>query len=339
MNLNDFSYDLPEALIAKYPLPKRSSSRLLQLDRQTGAVSHGLFTQFPQLLKPEDLLIFNDTKVMHARLQAKKISGGKVSLLVERLLSATEALIHIKSNKRLRLPCSLCVHDSVDIEIVAKQDDLYRAVISGPIDFALLMERYGEVPLPPYIKRSLCDQDLQRYQTCYAKNLGAVAAPTAGLHFDQDIIAHINGRGIDTAHITLHVGAGTFQPVRTELLDDHVMHSERVEVSKQVCDQVLACKQRGGRVIAVGTTVVRSLEAAAQAGQIAPFCGDTKLFIRPSYRFRCVDGVLTNFHLPCSTLLMLICAFVGYEPVMNAYKEAVAEKYRFFSYGDAMFIA
>jgi S-adenosylmethionine:tRNA ribosyltransferase-isomerase len=338
MQLTDFHYDLPQEQIAKYPMAERSASRMLHLCRRDGIIQDDVFTSLVELLSPNDLLIFNDTKVMQARLYAKKPTGGKVSLLVERVLSEYEALVHIKSNKSLRLPCVLLLEGGARLEVINKVDGLYQVNLFGDVDFYQIMASQGEMPLPPYIKRDIADMDTSRYQTLYAKRLGAVAAPTAGLHFDEATLGAIKQRGVECGYITLHVGAGTFQPVREGAIDDHVMHSEVVDVCERVCEQIRACRQRGGRVIAVGTTVVRSLETAALSGELQPFHGESNLFIREDFKFQGVDGMLTNFHLPSSTLLMLVSAFAGHGPVMKAYAHAVRHGYRFFSYGDAMLV-
>jgi S-adenosylmethionine:tRNA ribosyltransferase-isomerase len=338
MKLEDFKYDLPEELIADFPLEQRTASRMLHVCKRSGQTQDKQFSDFISMLNPDDLLVFNDTKVMQARLRASKATGGQVSLLIERVTAEREALAHIKSNKKLALPCKLYLEDGSVLDVIARKDNLYHIVLGAAYTITDLMVRYGEVPLPPYIKRTLSDDDKSRYQTVYAKHLGAAAAPTAGLHFDQLCMDRIKALAIDCAYVTLHVGAGTFSPVRHENLDDHVMHSEHVEVTEKVVSQVQACRERGGRVVAVGTTVVRSLEAACQEGLLQPYSGECRLFIRPPYQFHCIDALLTNFHLPGSTLLMLICALAGYSPVMQAYKHAVANEYRFFSYGDAMLI-
>ena len=334
MRLSDFDYELPEELIAQQPAPERSASRLLQLD--CDGLSDRLFTDFPELLQPGDLLVFNNTRVMPARLFGSKASGGRVEVLVERVLAPDRVLAHVRASKSPKPGSTLAVGAQM-LEVVDRRDGLFELVLPGG-DIHALMAGHGHMPLPPYIQREDGAVDQERYQTVYARKAGAVAAPTAGLHFDEAILEALKARGIETAEVTLHVGAGTFQPVRSEDLDGHVMHSEWLQVSEQVCEQVAATRHRGGQVVAVGTTSVRSLETAAQSGELRPYEGDTRLFIRPGYQFHVVDRLLTNFHLPKSTLLMLVSAFAGYERVMAAYRHAVAQRYRFFSYGDAMLL-
>ncbi|MCP5298827.1 MAG: tRNA preQ1(34) S-adenosylmethionine ribosyltransferase-isomerase QueA [Chromatiaceae bacterium] len=333
MRLSDFRYELPECQIAQRPLERRGDSRLLFLPAQ-GAVEDRVFASLLDLVRPGDLLVFNDTRVVPARLLGNKDSGGRVEILVERVTADDEALAHIRASKPPRSGGRLMVGDA-PIEVVGRDDDLYLLRTQGG-SFAELMRRYGHVPLPPYIRRVDDPHDAERYQTVYAQRPGAVAAPTAGLHFDRDMLDRLDAAGIERATVTLHVGAGTFQPVRVDDLDQHRMHSEWLEVGQDAVDAVARARERGGRVVAVGTTSVRSLEAAAAAGELTAFRGDTRLFIRPGYRFRVVDALLTNFHLPESTLLMLVCAFAGYARTMAAYRHAVAHGYRFFSYGDAM---
>jgi len=337
MQVSDFDYPLPEELIASHPVQPRSHSRLLVAAADGGQDRR--MADFPALLDPRDLLVFNDTRVIPARLLGHKASGGKVEVLVERLLPEGRVLAHVRASKSPRAGSRLQLADgAVEAEVRARQGDLFELAFTAEIPVLELLERYGHVPLPPYIRRADQQADRGDYQTLFARYPGAVAAPTAGLHFDSGLLQALAARGLDTAFVTLHVGAGTFQPVRVERLADHVMHAEQVEVSASVCAAVEAARARGGRVVAVGTTVVRSLEAAACNGQLQPFRGDTRLFITPGFRFRVVDALLTNFHLPQSTLLMLVCAFAGYAPVMAAYRHAIAQRYRFFSYGDAMFL-
>jgi len=296
-------------------------------------------TDFPQLLDADDLLVFNDTRVIPARLYGKKASGGKVEILIERVLDERRALAHVRSSKSPKDGSRLVLADgALDVEVTGRAGELFCLDFAGDSTVLELLERWGHVPLPPYIARADEQVDRDDYQTLYAKHPGAVAAPTAGLHFDQMLLDALAARRIRTAYVTLHVGAGTFQPIRVENLDKHIMHAEQVTVDASVCEAVRQTRARGGRVVAVGTTVVRSLESAAQHGALKPFSGDTRLFITPGYRFNVVDALLTNFHLPESTLLMLVCAFAGFEPVMAAYRHAVEQRYRFFSYGDAMFL-
>jgi S-adenosylmethionine:tRNA ribosyltransferase-isomerase len=338
MQLSDFDYDLPESLIAQYPETERSNSRLLALlDGEMQARDLG-FRELPSLLRAGDLLVFNNTRVMPARLFGRKETGGRVELLIERVISARHALAHIRSSKTPKAGSRLLIGDPVqEVFVDGRQDELFELYLERG-DFHQLMALEGHMPLPPYIQRGDEAFDQERYQTVYAQRPGAVAAPTAGLHFDRAMLDQLASGGVEQVELTLHVGAGTFQPVRSEKLDDHVMHSEWVEVDEAVCQQVRETRARGGRVVAVGTTSVRSLEAASASGELQPYCGETRLFIRPGYRFRSVDALITNFHLPKSTLLMLVAAFAGYERVMGAYRHAVEERYRFFSYGDAMFL-
>ena len=346
MQLSDFDYQLPERLIAQHPAPERDSSRLLQL--VGGQLVHSAFTDLKDRLKPGDLLVLNDTRVVKARLQAVKDSGGTAEILLEKVLvtsvdasavESDEALCQVRVSKPLKAGRKLLVHDAV-IECLGRQGEFYHLRFPQPVfDF---LQTFGELPLPPYIKRSgeTADQspDEARYQTVFARHPGAVAAPTAGLHFSEAFLSQLQQQGVDTAYVTLHVGAGTFQPVRKENLSDHVMHEEHYQIQSDAVEKIRQTKARGGRVVAVGTTVIRTLEAAAALGSLQPRSGATRLFITPGFEFRVVDALVTNFHLPKSTLMMLVCAFGGYEDVMAAYRAAVAEQYRFFSYGDAMFI-
>ncbi len=294
---------------------------------------------FPQLLHADDLLVLNNTRVIPARLYGRKASGGKVEVLIERVLDDRRALAHVRSSKSPKAGSRLLLADgALEVEITSREGELFSLTFAGDIPLLDLLERWGHVPLPPYIERADEQVDRDDYQTLYARHPGAVAAPTAGLHFDQTLLDALAARNIRTAYVTLHVGAGTFQPVRVARLDEHIMHAEQVTVDAAVCEAIEQTRARGGRVVAVGTTVVRSLESAVQAGVLKPFHGDTRLFITPGYRFSVVDAMLTNFHLPESTLLMLVCAFSGFEPVMAAYRHAVEQNYRFFSYGDAMFL-
>jgi len=340
MRRADFHYQLPEAQIALHPGEERSASRLLCLNTAQDELSDCVFTDLPGMLRPEDLLVFNDTRVIPARLFGRKQSGGRIEVLVERITGPHEVLAHVRASKSPQPGSLLHFNGAGSARVTGRSDDLFRLEFNGRQAVLELLEQHGHVPLPPYIKRDDAAADHARYQTIYARRPGAVAAPTAGLHFDEKIMQQIAARGVATAFVTLHVGAGTFQPVRVDRLEDHVMHREYFEVSAEVCEQIAATRQRGGRVVAVGTTAVRSLEAAsAESGVPHPCQGETDLFITPGYRFRCVDALLTNFHLPESTLLMLVCAFAGYHRVMSAYHHAIEQGYRFYSYGDAMFIA
>jgi S-adenosylmethionine:tRNA ribosyltransferase-isomerase len=337
MQRRDFHYDLPEHLIATHPSPTRSASRLLSLEPD-GLLFDRRFTDFPQLLAPGDLLVYNDTRVIPARLFGRKPSGGRVELLVERITGPHSALVHLRAAKTPRAGGVLLFGDGISACVIGRDDDLFAVEFSGVSNLPALLEQQGHVPLPPYMRRMDNPDDRERYQTIYARVPGAVAAPTAGLHFDEQMMRCLDARGIDRAYLTLHVGAGTFQPVRVEDISRHIMHHEYCDVDATVCAKIASARRRGGRVVAVGTTVVRALETAARNGEISPYRGETSLFITPGYRFRSLDALLTNFHLPESTLLMLVCAFAGYQTVMAAYRHAVNSGYRFFSYGDAMFI-
>lgn len=344
MRVADFSFELPESLIAHYPQPQRSGCRLLSLDGPTGTLTHGIFTDLLDKLVPGDLLVFNNTRVIPARLFGRKASGGKLEVLVERVLDDHRVLAHVKASKAPKPGTELLLGDdeSIRATMLARHDTLFELRFDDERDVFTILNAVGHMPLPPYIDRPDEDADRELYQTVYSQRPGAVAAPTAGLHFDEPMLAALREKGIEMAFVTLHVGAGTFQPVRVETIEDHIMHSEYAEVPQEVVDAVLACKARGNRVVAVGTTSVRSLESAAKAsdnGLIAPFFGDTRIFIYPGYQYQIVDALITNFHLPESTLIMLVSAFAGYKNTMNAYQQAVTEQYRFFSYGDAMFIS
>jgi len=346
MKRSDFSYHLPRQLIAQYPLPERSASRLMVLERGSAAPAHRRFRELPDLLGPDDLLVFNDTRVIPARLFGRKATGGRVEILVERLIGAHEALAHVRASKSpptgtvIRLAAGPETAPGPHrLRVTGREGDLFRLSSEGGLPLSDILGEIGHMPLPPYIDRADEAADVDRYQTVYARRDGAVAAPTAGLHFTDALLAEIDARGVRRVAVTLHVGAGTFQPVREEELSRHVMHREFAEVDEAVCEAVRATRRRGGRVVAVGTTAVRSLEAASLAsGDIRPFRGDTDIFIYPGHTFRSVDAMITNFHLPESTLLMLVSAFAGREPIMAAYREAIEAGYRFFSYGDAMFL-
>jgi len=334
---SDFIFQLPKALIAQYPLPQRSASRLLHLAPHSLHPQDRQFSQLAGLLRSGDLLLMNNTKVIPARLHGKKASGGRIEVLVERILANDRILALIKSSKSPKSGARLLL-GSANAEVLGRQGQFFEILFLDQLDVVSFLQREGTMPLPPYIDRPVVEDDLSRYQTVYAQHDGAVAAPTAGLHFDQALLAQLETAGIETGFITLHVGAGTFQPVRVDNLNDHVMHSEYIDVDEALCQQITKTKAAGGRIIAVGTTVVRALETAFQSGKLVPFQGDTDIFIQPGYRFRSIDALITNFHLPESTLLMLVCAFGGYERVMAAYQHAVEQQYRFFSYGDASLI-
>ena len=335
MQLSDFHYDLPERLIAQQPSARRGDSRLLHLP-QCGDPVDLRFGDLATLLKPGDLLVFNDTRVLPARLLGTKESGGRVEVLIERLVAPDQAVAHVRASKSPKAGSRIRIGDT-SLLMEGREEALFR-LRTEQGGFAELMQQHGHMPLPPYIQRADTASDRERYQTVYAERPGAVAAPTAGLHFDHAMLERLAGMGVESSCVTLHVGAGTFTPVREQDLDRHRMHSEWLEVGEATVEAVERTRQRGGRVVAVGTTSVRSLETAAADGCLAPYRGETRLFIRPGYRFQVVDALLTNFHLPESTLLMLVCAFAGYDRTMAAYRHAVAAGYRFFSYGDAMFI-
>ncbi|TBV05906.1 tRNA preQ1(34) S-adenosylmethionine ribosyltransferase-isomerase QueA [Phytopseudomonas dryadis] len=336
MRVADFHFELPDALIARHPLAERRASRLLILDGPSGALAHRQFADLLDYLRPGDLMVFNNTRVIPARLFGRKASGGKLEVLVERVLDQHRVLAHVRSSKSPKPGSTILLEGGAEAQMLARHDALFELRFDEPV--LPLLERVGHMPLPPYIDRADEAADRERYQTVYARHAGAVAAPTAGLHFDRALLDAIAAKGVESAFVTLHVGAGTFQPVRVERLEDHVMHSEWLEVDAAVVEAVAACRARGGRVVAVGTTSVRALESAARDGQLRPFSGDTDIFIFPGRPLHVVDALVTNFHLPESTLLMLVSAFAGYPETMAAYGQAVAEGYRFFSYGDAMFI-
>ncbi len=339
MRRRDFYFELPEKLIAQYPPLQRGDSRLLCLERDSGVFGDREFSQLPDLLEPGDLLVFNDTRVVPARLFGRKASGGKVEILLERLLDGQTMLCQLRASKSTRVGTQIMLEDESILEVIGREDDFFRLRLLSDTDLLEKLQKLGHMPLPPYIRRSdeLLDQD--RYQTVFARYAGAVAAPTAGLHFTEDLLCRLQQKGVKTAFVTLHVGAGTFQPVRSEKLEDHKMHSEWFKLDDSVCKAVRQTQAVGGRVIAVGTTAVRCLESAAKAGELQTYEGDTSIFIYPGYDFQIVDALITNFHLPESTLLMLVSAFAGHENTLCAYQHAVDASYRFFSYGDAMFIA
>lgn len=343
MQLSDFDYELPAELIAQSPAEQRNKSRLLRIDAQGQCHDHQ-FTDLLQFLKPHDLLVFNNTKVIKARLFGQKNTGGKVEVLIERLLDENRALAHIRASKSPKVNTNIVFAEGrFTAEVVAREDALFELVFSEAL--LPLLDQYGQTPLPPYITHTPDSEDDKRYQTVYARTPGAVAAPTAGLHFDDELLSQLDKQGINTAFVTLHVGAGTFQPVRVDDIKDHVMHAEWYEVPPEVVEAIQAARAAGGRVIAVGTTSVRALESAAQFGGTindlrCPIAhqGDTRLFITPGYQFKVVDALITNFHLPQSTLLMLVSALMGLDNMKKTYKHAIKQEYRFFSYGDSMFI-
>lgn len=333
--LADFDYDLPSELIAQMPLPQRSASRLLvvagtdRLDRR--------MVDLPVHLEPGDLLVMNDSRVMHARLLGKKASGGQVEVLVERIFPADEVLAQIRASKAPQPGSRLHLEEALEVEVLGREGAFYRLRFAG--DALQLIERHGRLPLPPYIERLAEAGDETRYQTVFARRTGSVAAPTAGLHFDAELLEAVRARGVDLAHVTLHVGAGTFQPVRVYDLNQHHMHAERYDIPAETAEAVAVTRARGGRIIAVGTTTLRALESAANDAGLKVGPGETAIFIKPGFKFRIADGLLTNFHLPRSTLLMLVSAFAGYEEIRHAYRHAIESRYRFFSYGDAMLLA
>lgn len=337
LSLDDFDFPLPPALIAQHPAPERSGSRLLHVHGRQ--LTDLYFFDLPDLLAPGDLLVFNDTKVIKARLFGQKDSGGRVEVMLERILDARRALAQIRASKPPRLGGRMCLADAFWVTVVGRDEGFFTLELEGEGDFWEQAEAYGSLPLPPYITHRPQAVDESRYQTVYARHPGAVAAPTAGLHFDEALLALLASQGVHTAQVTLHVGAGTYQPVRVERIADHKMHSERYRVPEATAAAIAAARARGGRVIAVGTTSMRTLEASAlPGGQVQAGEGETDIFITPGYRFQVVDRLITNFHLPRSTLLMLVSAFAGLDDIRTAYAHAVAEKYRFFSYGDAMLL-
>ena len=345
MHVSDFHFDLPDELIARYPKEERTASRLLQLDGNSGELVDGTFKDVLNIVQPGDLLVFNNTRVIPARMFGRKASGGKLEVLVERMLDDKSILAHVRCSKPPKPGTQLFLgeNDDYQAEMVARHDALFELRFQSDLTVLEILNAIGHMPLPPYIDRPDEDADKERYQTVYNKKPGAVAAPTAGLHFDTPLLEQIKEKGVEFAYVTLHVGAGTFQPVRVDDVKNHHMHSEYVEVPEETVQAIQAVKARGGRVIAVGTTSVRSLESAAQDAikkgtELMPFFGDTEIFIYPGYEYQLVDGLITNFHLPESTLIMLVSAFAGYDNIMSAYRHAVEQQYRFFSYGDAMFL-
>ncbi|MEE9339426.1 MAG: tRNA preQ1(34) S-adenosylmethionine ribosyltransferase-isomerase QueA [Methylococcaceae bacterium] len=339
MKKSDFNYHLPVNLIAQKPLEERVASRLLCLDKITGAIKDRQFVDFIDLVNDKDLLILNDTKVIPARLYGKKQTGGKLEILIERVLGESHAVAHIRSSKSPKAGSVIELEEGFSCCVTGRENDLFCLEFSTDKTILELLDQIGHIPLPPYITREDNTDDLTRYQTVFAKRAGAVAAPTAGLHFDQATMEKLDQKGVTKAFVTLHVGSGTFQPVRVDDLSEHIMHKEYYSVSQDTVDAIKKTREKGGRIIAIGTTAVRALESASINGQLKAGFGDTDLFITPGYQFKSVDAMLTNFHLPESTLLMLISAFSGYQPVMQAYQHAIDQSYRFFSYGDAMFLS
>ncbi len=333
MKKQDFNFTLPPELIAQYPLPNRSDSRLLTYSRETERCEHRAFRDLADFFEAGDLLVMNDSRVIPARLYGHKASGGHVEMLVERVMENGEFLAHIKASKSPKPGAVIHLDNKWSVSVLGRQDDLYHCHLAGDLD--MMLHEIGHVPLPPYITRTDEPMDLNRYQTVYARHKGSVAAPTAGLHFDDAVLTSLNARGVAIAYVTLHVGAGTFRPVRRDDINDHKMHSERFTVTKPLCEAVNAAHAAGNRVIAVGTTTLRSLESAAIDGELRACNRDTDIFITPGFQFKVCDGLITNFHLPESTLLMLVSAFIGHAQAMALYREAIEKRYRFFSYGDA----
>jgi len=343
MRVADFSFDLPEELIARYPKADRTASRLMSLNGNTGKIEDLNFLSVVDKLQAGDLLVFNNTRVIPARMFGKKSTGGQIEVLVERLVDDRRFLAHIRASKSPKVGTEVILEDKVTATMVARHGALFELEVHGDQSVLSILDEIGHMPLPPYIDRPDEDSDRERYQTVYNEKPGAVAAPTAGLHFDETLLATLKNKGVNFAFVTLHVGAGTFQPVKVDEIADHIMHAEYVEVSAEVIEQINKTKANGHRVVGVGTTSVRSLESAAKAAidknePLAEFYGDTDIFITPGYEFKVIDALITNFHLSESTLLMLVSAFSGYENIMAAYKHAVEQEYRFFSYGDAMFL-
>ena len=341
LTLNDFDYALPPELIAQAPLAQRSASRLLVVQAPmdgTEALLDRSFADLPELIGPQDLLVFNDTRVIHARVHGTKARGGQIEVLIERAIGAHEALAQVRASKSPRPGSTLRLADAFDVEVLGRAGEFYHLRFPAGENLFELLERHGKLPLPPYIQRAAGDDDENRYQTVFARSPGSVAAPTAGLHFDEATLAQVRARGTQCAWLTLHVGAGTFQPVRVDNLDEHRMHHERYFIPQETVDAIARTHAAGGRVIAVGTTSLRALEAAAHNGSLAAGEGETEIFILPGFKFQVADALLTNFHLPKSTLLMLVSAFAGRDQIRHAYAHAIATRYRFFSYGDAMFL-
>ncbi|MGB5707621.1 MAG: tRNA preQ1(34) S-adenosylmethionine ribosyltransferase-isomerase QueA [Arenicellales bacterium] len=337
MDLNQYDYDLPPELIAQYPTENRVDSRLLTFDSDSGRCVEHTFSQLEQLFMPGDLLVANDTRVIPARLHATKPTGGRVEIMLERLLGAQCALVQLKSNRAVRIGQALGVGD-VEARVIRREARFYVIEFEQNINAGQVFRQFGNVPLPPYIQRDPAGDDQERYQTVYSRVPGAVAAPTAGLHFDHNMIDRLRAKGVQWQTITLHVGAGTFLPIQGDTIESHMMHEERICVDEETCQRIREVKVSGGRVIAIGTTVVRALESAARGGTLKPFDGETRLFITPGFQFNVVDLLVTNFHLPRSTLLILVSAFAGYDRVMHMYRYAIEHQFRFFSYGDAMLL-
>lgn len=338
MRTEDFDFYLPTELIAQHPTNVRTASRMLRLDGSNGNLTDKMFVDLPESLNKGDLLVFNDTRVIKARLFGAKHSGGSVEVLIERVINQHIAYAHVRASRAPKIGSQIRLSDAFDVEVVARHDDLFELRFLNETSVLDLLEQYGALPLPPYITHTATSEDEERYQTVYAKHLGAVAAPTAGLHFNEEMLEKIRQKGVEIAYVTLHVGAGTFQPVRVDNIHDHKMHSELYNISQTTVDMIAETKTRGGKVTAIGTTAMRALESAAQHGELQVGQGETSIFITPGYQFKVVNRLFTNFHLPKSTLLMLVSAFGGMENIKKAYAHAITQQYRFFSYGDAMLI-
>jgi S-adenosylmethionine:tRNA ribosyltransferase-isomerase len=338
MKTQDFDFYLPTPLIAQHPTQERTASRMLCLDGSNGNLADKMFLDFPDACNAGDLLIFNDTRVIKARLFGHKLTGGNVEVLIERVINQQVAYAHVRASRSPKIGSRMRLSDAFDVEVTARHDDLFELHFLSDVSVFDLLEQHGALPLPPYITHAATDDDEERYQTVFAKNLGAVAAPTAGLHFNEALLEQLQQKGVNIAYVTLHVGAGTFQPVRVDNITEHKMHSELFSIPESTVDSIKETRKRGGRVTAIGTTALRALESAAQHGELKAGDGDTDIFITPGYTFKVVDRLFTNFHLPKSTLLMLVSAFAGIDNIKKAYAHAVEKEYRFFSYGDAMLI-
>jgi len=338
MHINDYDYTLPKALIAQYPMAHRTDSRLLHLNRLSGVVADRQFEDLLKLLNPGDLLVLNNSKVMPARLYGHKATGGKVELLLERVINPIEVLAHLKVSKALKAGGVIALSETLQLVMQAREGALYHLKLEGADNIFPVMDQYGHIPLPPYMGREDELSDQLRYQTVYARHDGSVAAPTAGLHFTHELLVQLRHKGVQIAELTLHVGAGTFQPIKVDDISQHIMHHEWIDVPASICECITQTKKQGGKVIAVGTTTVRSLETAALSGKLRPYQGETDIFIYPGFNFQVIDGMLTNFHLPCSTLLLLVSAFASRDKILASYQHAIEQQYRFFSYGDAMLI-
>lgn len=338
MKTEDFDFYLPDELIAQHPTADRSASRMLHVNGINGAISDETFLDLPDFLHAGDLLVFNDTRVIKARLFGHKHTGGNVEVLIERVINQHTAYAHVRASRAPKIGTQLKLAEAFDVEVTARHDDLFELHFLSDSSVLDLLEQHGALPLPPYITHTATSEDEERYQTVFSKHLGAVAAPTAGLHFTDAVLEQLKQKGINIAYVTLHVGAGTFQPVRVDNIHEHKMHSELYSVSQATVDMIAKTKQLGGKVTAIGTTAMRALESAAQQGALTAGNSETSIFITPGYTFKVVDRLFTNFHLPKSTLLMLVSAFGGMENIKKAYAHAIAQQYRFFSYGDAMLI-